>query len=176
MQQASLFLLVLTELADYPPNRGHRSHWLQRGPSIALQHCYPVRQNNTARSTQWCQSGAAGHGSAQWHRSAPCLLDRPEWQLAVTFRPSKVLPFCTYVVHMDPVCPKCMPTKAANRPVKRTCPVHRSGSTRNTLSFADAYSMKMGTGAGVKCLFDVSNSDAWYALRQSMLCHYYLHI
>ena len=25
---------------------------------------------------------AAGHGSAQWHRSAPCLLDRPEWQLA----------------------------------------------------------------------------------------------
>ena len=65
-------------------------------------------------------------------------------------RPSKVLPFCTYVVHMDPVCPKCMPTKAANR--KRTCPVHRSGPTRNTLSFADAYSMKMDTGVGVKCL------------------------
>ena len=62
----------------------------------------------------------------------------------VTSQPSKVLPSCIYVVHMDPVCPKCMPTKATNLPVRQTC-WHRSGPTRNTSSFADVYSMKMGS-------------------------------
>ena len=70
----------------------------------------------------------------------------------VTCQPSKVLPSYIYVVHMDPVCPKCMPAKATNLPVKQTCPEHRSGPMLNTSSFADVYSMKMGTGVGVKCL------------------------
>ena len=33
-----------------------------------MRRCNPASQQCTAHgSTQWCQSGAAGHGSAQWH-------------------------------------------------------------------------------------------------------------
>ena len=54
------------------------------------------------------------------------------------------LPLFTYVAHMDLVCPRCMP--------KQTCPVHRLGLMLSISSSAGAYLMKMGTGAGVKCL------------------------
>ena len=100
----------------------------------------------------------------------------PKWscrtrQCPLAPKPSKVLPLFTYVAHMDLVCPRCMPTKAANLPAKQTCPVHRLDLMLSISSSAGAY-LKMGRRwREMLVTLGISNPDAWvrYAAKYATL-------
>ena len=87
----------------------------------------------------------------------------------VTCQPSKVLPSYIYVVHIDPVCPKCTPTKATNLPVKQTCSEPHAEYLEFCRCLLDEDRHRRWREMLVT--LDVSNPDAWmrYAAKYATL-------